>query len=89
MKFNFSAIAVSLLVGGVLAAPVPAGGKKVSADIDPKKAPETAKNIIQHVQAHGADSMRTTAGQFNDKDTKDALRKAAIGGKNPGQGMET
>ena len=91
MKFTLSTAVISLLFASVIAAPLPAGGssKKVEANVDPAKAPKTADNIREHVQTYGADTMRSTAGEFNDKKTKDDLRKSAIGGKNPGPGMET
>ena len=89
MKFTLSTAVISLLFASVIAAPLPAGGsdKKVEANVNPGT--ETADNIREHVQTYGADTMRSTAGEFNDKKTKDDLRKSAIGGKNPGPGMET
>lgn len=49
----------------------------VNANIDKGKAPETAKNIEEHVAKYGEATMTTTAGDLNTLDEIKALRHQA------------
>lgn len=53
----------------------------IDANLDKGRAPETARNIEDHVANYGQATMTTTSGALNTRHEADALRHQAIGKK--------
>lgn len=85
MKFT---IVIPILIACVAAIPTPAP-PHVNADIDPQKAPGTAKNMKEHTAQHGKATLTTTAGELNTPAEAADRRKEAIDGKKvPGKTID-
>ena len=54
--------------------------KRLYADIDPQKAPETARNIRDYVARYGPGGMTVRVGDLNDREAAGRLRAEATSG---------